>query len=234
MMRPNQPSPALPLIHTSFQPRPHNNTINVNDIDHHHHHHHYACNDCYSYSSAPTSPLSSTSTITTSSPVPTLPSSPTSPSLSPFLFHHIRNPRPIYEKLSLSHGHGHGHGHGYSHNSGHKNTIIRRRPSNIDTILRQERTRYDEDAVERQGLDLLEPRPVDLGPVGIDVHVCQAVTVTQARIPALVLGSAVRERDQNLNRLSSGSNQRRGPLSGELSQPRFVMGGIFEVMEGSG
>ncbi|KAJ5799528.1 uncharacterized protein N7518_001596 [Penicillium psychrosexuale] len=60
--------------------------------------------------------------------------------------------------------------------------VIRRRLSKIDLALSEERLRCDEDAIERQGLGLMEPRPVDLG-------------------------------------------------IGEV-KPNFVMGGIFEVMEG--
>ncbi|OQE30948.1 hypothetical protein PENFLA_c002G02057 [Penicillium flavigenum] len=59
---------------------------------------------------------------------------------------------------------------------------VRRRPSKIDMALSEERSRCDGDAIERQGLGLMEPRPVDLG-------------------------------------------------VGEV-KPNFVMGGIFEVMEG--
>ncbi|OGE55977.1 hypothetical protein PENARI_c003G02756 [Penicillium arizonense] len=62
--------------------------------------------------------------------------------------------------------------------------VVRRRPSAIDMALSEERSRCDGDSIERQGLGLMEPRPVDL----------------QGRV-------------------------------GEV-QPRFVMGGIFEVMEG--
>ncbi|KAK4862172.1 hypothetical protein LT330_003310 [Penicillium expansum] len=60
--------------------------------------------------------------------------------------------------------------------------VIRRRPSKIDMALSEERSRCDGDSIERQGLGLMEPRPVDLG-------------------------------------------------IGEV-KPNFVMGGIFEVMEG--
>ncbi|CAG7939289.1 unnamed protein product [Penicillium nalgiovense] len=60
--------------------------------------------------------------------------------------------------------------------------VVRRRPSKIDMALSEERSRCDGDAIERQGLGLMEPRPVDLG-------------------------------------------------IGEV-KPNFVMGGIFEVMEG--
>ncbi|EKV17362.1 hypothetical protein Pdw03_1762 [Penicillium digitatum] len=41
--------------------------------------------------------------------------------------------------------------------------VVRRRPSKIDMALSEERSRCDEDSIERQGLGLMEPRPVDLG-----------------------------------------------------------------------
>jgi hypothetical protein len=62
-----------------------------------------------------------------------------------------------------------------------RSMVLRRRLSKIDMALSEERSRCDGDSIERQGLGLMEPRPVD--PVG------------------------------------------------EV-RPNFVMGGIFEVMEG--
>lgn len=78
--------------------------------------------------------------------------------------------------------------------------------------LHEERSRCDGNAIERQGLDLMEPRPVDMN---MTVHRTWNV---QPAAP------------------STGS---RGSLRTENSgvvvqQPRFVMGGIFEVMEGRG
>ncbi|KAJ5794032.1 hypothetical protein N7457_000631 [Penicillium paradoxum] len=83
------------------------------------------------------------------------------------------------------------HGHN-THNSisagecavlrGRSSMILRRRLSKIDLALSEERSRCNEDSIERQGLGLMEPRPVD-------------VRVGEA-------------------------------------PPNFVMGGIFEVMEG--
>lgn len=207
-MRPSQASaPSLSLLYTSFQPRPEEDTANNNN------NHPYSFKDYYcSTTSAPTSPLSSTSTITSSSP--TLSSSPTSPSLSPTSLHHIRNPRSISDKLnpsSLSYNHNHGTG-----------MILRRRPSNIDTALRQERSRASLNTIERQGLDLLEPRPVDLDTVGINTQM--QVHTSQTRLPV--------HDCRDHGRLSSGSQE--GLDRVRLSQPKFVMGGIFEVMEGSG
>ncbi|KAJ6180650.1 hypothetical protein N7519_011111 [Penicillium mononematosum] len=44
-----------------------------------------------------------------------------------------------------------------------RSMVVRRRPSKIDMALSEERSRCDGDAIERQGLGLMEPRPVDLG-----------------------------------------------------------------------
>ncbi|KAJ5382805.1 hypothetical protein N7517_000716 [Penicillium concentricum] len=65
---------------------------------------------------------------------------------------------------------------------GRSSMVLRQRPSKTDMALSEERSRCDGDSIERQGLGLMEPRPVDLG-------------------------------------------------VGEV-KPNFVMGGIFEVMEG--
>ncbi|KAL4947460.1 hypothetical protein BDW69DRAFT_114497 [Aspergillus filifer] len=217
-MRPNQHStPSLSLLYTSFQPRSDKNVISDKDD------HSYAYNTSDYYS--PTSPLSSTSTITSSSP--TLPSSPTSPSLSPTLFQHIR---PISDKLqplsspACSSSHCQGHGHTSAPDAGREagtSIILRRRPSTIDTLLRQERLRATVDAVERKGLDLLEPRPVDLDPGGIESRIN-----IQHPLHSHKFDERVRARDEALG-LGDGSWS--GP-----AQPKFVMGGIFEVMEGRG
>lgn len=88
--------------------------------------------------------------------------------------------------------------------------VLRRRPSVIDMALSEERSRCDENAIERQGLDLMEPRPVDL-----DMTVHRSWNVRPASVSA------------------SGSRASIGTDSGSVvQQPRFVMGGIFEVMEG--
>ena len=48
--------------------------------------------------------------------------------------------------------------------------LLRRRPSKIDLALSEERSRADGDAVERQGLGLMEPRPVDPLIMGMGVE----------------------------------------------------------------
>lgn len=88
--------------------------------------------------------------------------------------------------------------------------IVRRRPSAVDMALSEERCRCDENDIERQGLDLMEPRPVDM-----NLNMNMGVNMGMAR-PDLV------------SRASIGSDTR----SVLVQQPRFVMGGIFEVMEG--
>lgn len=96
--------------------------------------------------------------------------------------------------------------------------ILRRRPSAVDLALSDERSRCCEDSVERQGLTLMEPRPVDpvAIPMDLDANVFPSLNVDNSR------GSF-----QSLNQTQS-QTQERNP-----QQPRFVMGGIFEVMEGS-
>ncbi|KAL4872771.1 hypothetical protein BDV12DRAFT_193115 [Aspergillus spectabilis] len=205
-MRPTNPSkPNLPLLYTSLQPH----TTNTNTTD-------------YYSSSPPTSPLSSTSTIIGS--CPTLPSSPTSPSLSPTLFQQIR---PVSNTKFIPSGHS-------SHYHHIHNLPLRHRPSTIETLLRQERSRATTDSIERQGLDLLEPRPVDL-----DLDLDLVSGGIEARMYSGTGEMTVLVTDHKRNRLSCDSMQSvtgsadRG-LRVRLSQPRFVMGGIEEVMEGRG
>ncbi|KAL5336950.1 hypothetical protein BJX70DRAFT_371118 [Aspergillus crustosus] len=183
------------------------------------------------YHSPPTSPLSSTSTNIGSSP--TIPSSPTSPSLSPTIFQNIQTVSTKFPPSSSNSTH---------HNS-HRNTTLplRHRPSNIDTLLRQERSRATTDSIERQGLELLEPRPVDLDldsdldavPVGIEARIFS--TPTTMNWAGLDDRNWNRDRDRirirNRRSWDSGSS---GIGGGTVRQPRFVMGGIFEVMEGRG
>ncbi|KAL4766253.1 uncharacterized protein BDW70DRAFT_154938 [Aspergillus foveolatus] len=234
-MRPNQPStPSLSLVYTSFQPHAEVNTNNhnTNDIEY------------YSPSSpsSPTSLLSSTTAITSTSY--TFSSSPNSPSLSAVQPQHIRKPHLISDKLNISHSHG---GAGSETSTG-TTIILRRRPSNIDILLQQEHSRASIDAIERQGLELLEPRPVDfdpVSPVGISplgvVQPQSRPTVTQARLPIQSPvsnagvgndgGHGVDKYTRPQERLDV-TVQMDGLIS--HSQPRFVMGGIFETMEGRG
>ncbi|GLA23472.1 hypothetical protein AnigIFM63604_004847 [Aspergillus niger] len=88
--------------------------------------------------------------------------------------------------------------------------LLRRRPSKVDLALSEERSRADEDKIERLGLDLLEPRPVD---------------------PLLGVGFALDSMDASV---FGGDGLDGGVLERSSVQPRFVMGGIFEVMEGRG
>ncbi|KAL4742927.1 hypothetical protein BDV11DRAFT_166839 [Aspergillus similis] len=234
-MRPNQPStPSLSLVYTSFQPHAEKNTNNHDTND----------NEYYSPSSpsSPTSLLSSTTAITSTSY--TFSSSPNSPSLSAVQPQHIRKPHLISDKLNIGHSHG---GAGFETSTG-TTIILRRRPSNIDILLQQEHSRASIDAIERQGLELLEPRPVDLdpvGPVGINsrgvVQSQSRPTVTQARLPIQSPvsdagigndgGYGVDKETRSQERLDV-SVQMDGLIS--HSQPRFVMSGIFETMEGRG
>ncbi|OOQ84379.1 hypothetical protein PEBR_30703 [Penicillium brasilianum] len=92
--------------------------------------------------------------------------------------------------------------------------IVRRRPSAVDMALSEERCRCDENAIERQGLDLMEPRPVDMN-LNMNLNMNMGQSMGMAR-------------RNSVSRASIGSDSR----SVLVQQPRFVMGGIFEVMEG--
>ncbi|KAJ5578036.1 uncharacterized protein N7459_007000 [Penicillium hispanicum] len=94
--------------------------------------------------------------------------------------------------------------------------VVRRRPSAVDMALSEERSRCDGDAIERQGLDLMEPRPVDM-----NMHASLAT-------PGMNLDAASPSTPPSKARASFSAGSR-GVV---VQQPRFVMGGIFEVMEG--
>ncbi|KAL1973571.1 hypothetical protein VTN31DRAFT_6206 [Thermomyces dupontii] len=93
--------------------------------------------------------------------------------------------------------------------------LLRHRPSAVDLALSEERSRCDEDAIERIGLSLLEPRPVDPIPRAMD------------SLNANLLSELCRNDISPRSSVSSASS------SITLRQPRYVMGGIFEVMEGN-
>ncbi|OQD69926.1 hypothetical protein PENDEC_c028G04434 [Penicillium decumbens] len=78
--------------------------------------------------------------------------------------------------------------------------ILRHRPSAVDMVLNEERSRCHGDAIERAGLDLMEPRPIDM--------------------------------KSHTQRSCSIGAERRDSRGMPVHEPRFVMGGIFEVMEG--
>lgn len=90
--------------------------------------------------------------------------------------------------------------------------FIRRRPSAVDLALSEERSRCDEDEIERMGLSMMEPRPVDPVPIAMDLN-------------ANVLGDVSSER-------TSWVQSQNQALRVGAQHPRYVMGGIFEVMEG--
>ena len=91
--------------------------------------------------------------------------------------------------------------------------LLRRQPSAIDLVLSEEQSRCSCDVIERQGLDLMEPRPVDM-----DLHAQQR---------------SLQSKPSSVSRVSVGPSVERDSLPQQKQQsPRFVMGGIFEVMEG--
>ncbi|RDW76492.1 uncharacterized protein DSM5745_06484 [Aspergillus mulundensis] len=227
-MRSNQSStPSLSLALTSF--KPHNGEIT--------NHQNTSDNEYYSPTSpsSPTSLLSSSTTVTSTSY--TFSSSPNSPSLSAVQPQHVRSPRLISEKLKISHNQS-----TESKSSTVTATVLRRRPSNIDILLQQEHTRASINEIERKGLDLLEPRPVDLepiGPVGINARGVQLQPiVTRDRLPTQSPINNHGIDNENDGGHGDDRNQIDGAAQAEgmntHSQPRFVMGGIFEVMEGRG
>ncbi|KLJ09279.1 hypothetical protein EMPG_15306 [Blastomyces silverae] len=100
--------------------------------------------------------------------------------------------------------------------------LLRRRPSAVDLALSEERCRCSEDSVEKIGLELMEPRPVDPIPVPLvvgDVDATMNMNMNNSSMGFLFEF----EQDGDVNHIDS---LRIG------SKPRFVMGGIFEVMEG--
>lgn len=175
-----------------------------------------------------TTPLSSTTTSPTSSP--------TSPaSITTAANNNINNPRrclfhphprtfssiePTTPPLSAS----------GSRSPPRTPVLLRRRPSKIDMALSAERSRYDCDAIERQGLDLLEPRPVDpafaFEPLTLGLG-CSCEEVWAAREAGSRLSGMSASRYSE-----SGSSCSSYSREGRMAQPKFVMGGIFEVMEG--
>ncbi|KAJ6013464.1 hypothetical protein N7540_008055 [Penicillium herquei] len=110
--------------------------------------------------------------------------------------------------------------------------VLRRRPSAIDMVLSEERSRCDGNAIERQGLDMMEPRPVDMN-MNMNVHIAPTSVTTD--------GDSIRNSSTGTrSRVGRGSSNANGDSSSNrgsvhmvsTNQPRFVMGGIFEVMEG--
>ncbi|OKL59946.1 hypothetical protein UA08_04545 [Talaromyces atroroseus] len=91
--------------------------------------------------------------------------------------------------------------------------FLRRRPSAVDLALSEERSRCDEDSVERLGLSMMEPRPVDPIPIAMDLNTSVLTDIASQR--------------------SSFALSTQSSIRGGSQQPRYVMGGIVEVMEGN-
>ncbi|KAK2784551.1 hypothetical protein FQN52_008972 [Onygenales sp. PD_12] len=104
--------------------------------------------------------------------------------------------------------------------------ILRRRPSAVDLALSEERCRCSEDAVEKIGLAMMEPRPVDPMPVPVPVMMMDMDMDTDMNMDRMLDFEAEGVHNNNNNNYYVDA-LRIG------SQPRFVMGGIFEVMEGT-
>ncbi|KAJ5658622.1 uncharacterized protein N7484_002271 [Penicillium longicatenatum] len=102
--------------------------------------------------------------------------------------------------------------------------VVRRRPSAVDMALSEERSRCDGDAIERKGLDLMEPRPVEMEMER------EKMTMTVNMGTGMTMGIGM-----GANAAGNGNStmgDRRGSILRPQQSPRFVMGGIFEVMEG--
>ncbi|KAJ6109249.1 hypothetical protein N7486_001483 [Penicillium sp. IBT 16267x] len=102
--------------------------------------------------------------------------------------------------------------------------VVRRRPSAVDMALIEERSRCDCDAIERAGLGLMEPRPVEMErearmAMNMDMNMDM-----NANIATASHGNGGNSTTSNEDRCES--------LLRPQQSPRFVMGGIFEVMEG--
>lgn len=96
--------------------------------------------------------------------------------------------------------------------------FLRRRPSAVEMALCEERSRCDEDSIERQGLSLMEPRPVDpiIAPMDLDAHLLdRGPWGKHESVASSSLQTSVMSSHRHLPH-----------------PPRFVMGGILEVMEG--
>ncbi|KAK2792198.1 hypothetical protein FQN50_010048 [Emmonsiellopsis sp. PD_5] len=97
--------------------------------------------------------------------------------------------------------------------------ILRRRPSAVDLALSEERCRCSGDSVEKIGLGMMEPRPVDPMPMPVSTIMMEDTDMGMNSMDRMVDFEA--EGSYYVDALRIGS------------QPRFVMGGIFEVMEGT-
>ncbi|KAJ5975486.1 hypothetical protein N7481_009193 [Penicillium waksmanii] len=101
--------------------------------------------------------------------------------------------------------------------------VVRRRPSAIDLALSEERSRCTCDSIERQGLDLMEPRPVDM-----DLHAqarCQQVQIQALASPPLPSLSPFSRASAGASATERNSMQHHS--SQQQQSPRFVMGGHF-------
>lgn len=85
----------------------------------------------------------------------------------------------------------------------------------MDLALSEEAVRCEESSVERIGLGMMEPRPVDPLP-----------TVVDEGVDGESSASGMKEGNGKVD--EDDEEERQTPR-----KPRYVMGGIFEVMEGT-
>ncbi|KAJ5553916.1 hypothetical protein N7513_003875 [Penicillium frequentans] len=103
--------------------------------------------------------------------------------------------------------------------------VVRRRPSAVDMALSEERSRCDGDAIERAGLDLMEPRPVEM-----ERETRMAMNMNAGMGMGVNMGASVTSHGSGGS--TTPNEEKRGSILRPQQSPRFVMGGIFEVMEG--
>ncbi|CAI7580562.1 unnamed protein product [Penicillium manginii] len=100
--------------------------------------------------------------------------------------------------------------------------VVRRRPSAIDLALSEERSRCTCDSIERQGLDLMEPRPVDM-----DLHAnAHAHAHSHAHARCQQAPSSPPLQSPFSRSMIAGTGTERNSMQHSSQQsPRFVMGG---------
>lgn len=106
--------------------------------------------------------------------------------------------------------------------------LLRRKPSRIDVAMCEERERCCEDEIERRGLALMEPRPIDLEPTYF-ANGSQSTLASSSMEnfdPAVNIDAMLDTEPRSFN-FNSQRHFAKLPRS-----PPYVMGGIFETMEG--
>ncbi|KAI5295929.1 hypothetical protein KEM52_006443, partial [Ascosphaera acerosa] len=120
--------------------------------------------------------------------------------------------------------------------SGHTiaSLVLRRKPSQVDVAMCEERERCCEDEIERRGLALMEPRPIDLEPTYFASSISMS-TVASSSMETLDPGVNIDALldygggDDRIHDALSPAKSSRRPVRVPRSPP-CVMGGIFETL----